>query len=364
MASEERIWLLISKAVSGEISPAELEEMEALFIAEPERRADYENICQLRLAGQDNISPTERRAMERGLDKFGEVYAENAFVERPLFNRELEPLQHRSHMRWMIAASVIALMGIGLFAVRFLSLEKPAAPQLLVAGYGKRIQSTLPDGSVMWLNSGSSVKYVDNTTTGKREVTLNGEAYFDVKHDAQHPFVVHAGKLNVVVLGTAFDVKAYTGDAYIETTLIRGKVEILNDARPGTSIVLYPNQTVRVNTEKNSVQKALIDSKQTAPDSVSIIQGKTSFKPAAPDESIDETAWVNNQLTFKREGFSDLALQLERWYNIKITFDNDKYASKQFTGKFKNQDIDEVMHALQLTQPFQYSINNDQIHIW
>ncbi|MDP9080211.1 MAG: DUF4974 domain-containing protein [Bacteroidota bacterium] len=362
MASEERIWLLISRALAGEISPAELREMESIFINEPERRADYENLKKIRLEVPES-STHERRAMERGLDKFDRIFAENEFTERSLFNHKLEPLPNRSYKGWMIAASIISLFVIGLFAVRFSLSNKVEPPQLIVADYGKRIQSTLPDGSVVWLNSGSSIKYAGYSQSGKREVTLNGEAYFDVKHDAEHPFIVHAGKLNVVVLGTAFNVKAYNSDAFIETTLIRGKVEILNDAKPGAGIVMYPNEKVRVNTEVNIVKKITIVNKQPVADSVGTANNG-AVKPAIPNNEIDETAWVSNYLTFKKEGFTELAGQLERWYNVKIIFDNDKYGEKQFTGRFKDQDINEVMRALQYTQPFHYKIIDNQIHIW
>lgn len=362
MASEERIWLLISKALAGEISAAELREMESIFMNEPERRADYENIKRLKLQVSES-SNEERRAMERGLDKFDHIFAENEFTERSLFNHRLEPLPNRNYKGWMIAASIVFLFVTGLFAVRYYRQDKTEPAQLIVADYGKRIQSTLPDGTVVWLNSGSSIKYAGYSQSGKREVTLNGEAYFDVKHDAKHPFIVHAGKLNVVVLGTAFNVKAYNSDAFIETTLIRGKVEILNEAKAGAGIVMYPNEKVRVNTEVNVVKKVTIVNKQPVPDSVAIA-GNGAFKPSAPDNEIEETAWVSDYLTFKKEDFAELAGQLERWYNVKIIFDNDKYVSKQFTGRFKDQNIDEVMRALRFTQPFHYKITNNQIHIW
>jgi len=91
----------------------------------------------------------------------------------------------------------------------------------------------------------------------------------------------------------------------------------------------------------------------------------TTADVVLPDEAIAETAWVNDKLTFKKENFGDLAKQLERWYNVEIVFDNDSYNSKEFTGTFKDQNIDEVMHALQLTgTSFHYNLKNNQIHIW
>jgi ferric-dicitrate binding protein FerR (iron transport regulator) len=86
--------------------------------------------------------------------------------------------------------------------------------------------------------------------------------------------------------------------------------------------------------------------------------------PDPADGTIQETSWVENKLVFRSEPFAQLALKLERWYNVKIRFDNEKYRMDELTGTFKDQRIDEVMHALQLTSDFHYKISGDTIHIW
>lgn len=368
MASEERKWLLISRAVSGEISHQDQEELEGIFRDERELRSDYENLKRLRLIPPGTLSTEERRAMERGLEKFDDSLSEErGFLSDNIFNsRQLQAMGHKSYKIWMVAASVfIALMASVCIFYHFKTSTHQLPQTELVTHYGKRVHTILPDGSVVWLNSGSSIKYDEKLiVNGKREIVLNGEAFFDVKHDAKHPFIVHAGKLNIVVLGTAFNVKAYSTDAFMETTLIRGKVEILNEARPGANIVLYPNEKVTVNTSQYAVKKIKLTVKRPARDSVALVPERTALLPQLPDEAIDETAWVSNKLTFKKEEFTALATQLERWYDVKITFDNNIYLSKQFTGTFKNQDINDVMRALQFTQPFHYAITNNQIHIW
>jgi transmembrane sensor len=366
MASEERIWLLISRAVSGDISPLDLEELESIFQDQPELRADYENLKRLQLIPPGILSTEERRAMERGIDKFNNSLSHEAsFMDTPIFTtHQLKPLNRKNNKVWFIAASIISLLMVSAYTFHYFKSIQSKQQQELVTQFGKRIRTILPDGSTVWLNAGSSVKYADNLVVdGKREVILNGEAYFDIKHDVKHPFIVHAGKLNIVVLGTAFNVKAYADEDYIETTLIRGKVEILNNAKPGSNIILYPNEKVSVSTNEYTIKKIQLDIKKPISDSVVVISDKIT-EPAIPDNAIIETGWVSDNLTFKKEDFTELAKQLERWYNVKIVFDNDAYLSKQFTGTFKNQDINEVMRALQLTQSFHYAITNNQIHIW
>jgi transmembrane sensor len=362
MAPEETIWQLIARAVSGEISPEEVEELEAIFIANPEYRTDYENIKSLSLDHEHLPVIDERRALERGLEKFDNNFANNNIADRLLFQTRLEPLKVRNFRKWYASAAIVAFFMVSpIIFYKLHSKTGQISSEVLVTHYGQRKKATLPDGSVVWLNAGSSIEYIQN---GKREVLLSGEAYFDVKHDAAHPFVVHAGKLNVVVLGTAFNIKAYKTEPYIETTLIRGKVEILNTVRPGVAIVLLPNQKVRVNMQTNADKKTVLLNKLSVKDSTADITDKKQFVAAVPDSSIVETAWVNNKLSFKNEDFESLTRQLDRWYAVTIMFDNNKYAGKHFTGTFKNQNIDEVMQALQLTESFHYSINNDQIHIW
>lgn len=367
MTSEERVWFLIACSVSGDISPEEANELELIFLLQPELRDDHDNIKRLKLDTPVAASIEERGALERGLKKLDySLTNEGRFIERHIFNHVPTPLNSRRITWWMVAASLLALTAGTILLKRFKTTQANPQQQLVETHYGKRIHTILPDGTTVWLNSGSTIKYAENLViNGKREVTLNGEAYFDVKHDTEHPFIVHAGKLNVVVLGTAFNIKAYQGDAYMETTLIRGKVEVLNNDKPGENVILYPNEKVTIGINAAVSIKTKLAVKNKLVDSLSTAIDQTTLLPQLPDAAITETAWVSNKLIFKKENFNDLARQLERWYNVEIKFDNDNYSAKQFTGAFKDEDIKEVMRDLQFTEPlFHYNIKNNQIHIW
>lgn len=362
MTAQDRSWLLIARAISGDINSDEQEELNLLLLADPELRVIFNNLSEMQISHPPHLSSEAKKAMERGLDKLDQsLSSEKRFLERYIFDHsKLQPIRNHNYKAWASAAAVAAMLICCFYIFRPSGTIKSADRQVIATHYGKRIHTILPDGSSVWLNSGSSVSYAANLLTGgKREVTLTGEAYFDVKHDSRHPFIVHAGKLQIVVLGTAFNVKAYKEDAFIETTLIRGKVEITNDAKPGRPIVLLPDQKVSINTAISTIKKTILAIKVTTKDSLAV-----SPEVKMPDEAIAETAWVNDKLTFKKEQFSELATQLERWYDVKIIFDNERYSTKQFTGTFRDQDINEVMRALQLTQPFHYAVNNNEIHIW
>ena len=363
MTAQDRSWLLIARAISGDINSDEQEELNLLLLADPELRAIFNNLSEMQISHPPHLSSEAKKAMERGLDKLDQsLSSEKRFLERYIFDHsKLQPIRTHNYKAWASVAAIAAML-VCCFYIFYPAGETKnlVAQQEIATHYGKRIHTVLPDGSSVWLNSGSSITYTRNLLiNGKREVNLTGEAYFDIKHDSSHPFIVRAGKLQIVVLGTAFNVKAYKEDAFIETTLIRGKVAITNDARPGRAIVLLPDQKVSINTTTTTIKKSILAIKVATKDSLAI-----SPEMKMPDEAITETAWVNDKLTFKKEQFSELATQLERWYDVRITFDNDKYLSKQFTGAFRDQDINEVMRALQLTQPFHYAVNNNEIHIW
>ncbi len=372
MESEERTWVLISRAVAGEISPQELEEMQSLFLLHPALRSEFEALEKIKISsGIATID--ERKAMERGLEKFdNDLRTKSNFNDLSFFNyATIEPLPKNTGKKWMIAASIISVLAISALGFYFIKTggisSEVSKQEVLYTQYGKRIHALLPDGSNVWLNSGSTISYSEKfNQQDKREVTLNGEAFFDVKHDVKHPFIVHAGKLSVVVLGTAFNVKAYSADSFVETTLIRGKVVIDNAAKPGANIVLYPNEKVIIQTGKAIANTGTTPEREqtSSKELMAFKYDKKAVVPEVSDGAIVETSWVSNRLIFKKENFTDLALQLERWYDVKIIFDNDKYQKTQFTGSFKDQDIKEVMKALKLIGSFHYTINDNLIHIW
>lgn len=363
MHSEERVWILISRAVSADITPAEMDELELILIQQPQLRADFEAIKRLGLSS-GTTSITERRALERRLEQLEETLnLEREPAEAPVLTL-FAGQKSKRNTSWIAAAALISLICMAALAWNYWH-RQPQKQQVLTAAYGKRIHTILPDGSKVWLNAGSTINYTANFgISGKREILLKGEAFFDVKHDAEHPFIVHTGKLNVVVLGTAFNVKAYPGDSVMETTLIRGKVVILNDIKPDTKIVLLPHEKVTIKTDN---ELAVTSNQGTASVKSAPVftYDKQAIVPENADDAIDETSWVNNKLVFKKENFAELAQHLERWYNVAIVFDNDKYVNKQFTGTFTDQDINEAMHALQMIGGFHYIItNSNQVHIY
>ncbi len=254
--------------------------------------------------------------------------------------------------RWAAAAAVLALVVGGALLYRGGKREvvvsnAPVHGKEIVTRYGTRSYQELPDGSKLWLNAGSKVTYAEVSAGGRRELTLTGEAFFDIKHDPEHPFIIHTGKLDVKVLGTSFNIKAYPNDSTIETTLINAKVEI--DWPGGVGIILRPHEKVVIPIREMQKTEAIVDRKMVAPD--------------PQYNTVIETSWVEDKLVFRNEAFSDVSKKLERWYNIHISFEDKRYLQDRLTAYFKDQPIKNVMDALQISLGFHYRIEGDTIHI-
>jgi ferric-dicitrate binding protein FerR (iron transport regulator) len=373
---QETVWILMSKRMAGEATAREAEELELLFLADPRLRQQFDFIRGLKEIPPEGLTEDEeKKIMEKALKKL-DLSAEGKYQGRisiPDINASSElPDKESVHFirsrRWIAAASMVAILLTGtLFYLRETTKktdQPPAKPKELATQYGFRSFITLPDGSEVWLNAGTKLQYADAFANGKRELTLTGEAYFDVKHDPQHPFIIHTGRLDVKVLGTAFNVKAYPGDSLMETTLIRGKVEIdfIHDLRP--KIILKPNEKVVIHTNNNEIRQEQAADRSTSTVSKASEYTLSEIVPDPADGSIAETCWMENKLVFRNEPFARLALKLERWYAVNIHFNNNKYKEDELTGTFRDQSIEDVMHALQLSSGFHYQITGKDIRIW
>lgn len=353
--------VLLAKYLAGELSPEENEELEWAVLANPALRVTLQVLQRMQEMPPGGSAAEEREMLERGMQR---ITRQPAVADQP---SAVIPHQDGGSVRrmpgrwWMAAAAVLVLGVAGSLLYRGQRHPMIAATTPVQTGHDKEITTRygtrnfleLPDGSKLWLNAGSRIKYAEAFAGGRRELTLEGEAFFDVKHDPDHPFIIHTGKLDVKVLGTSFNVKAYASDSTIETTLIKGKVEIDFPGNTQPGIVLRPNEKVVIlKKEAPAAHTAAehVDRRMVAPDPVY--------------RTLIETSWVEDKLAFRNESFSDVSKRLERWYNIHFSFENQRYLQDKLTGCFKDQPIKNVMDALQISFGFHYRIDGDTIRIW
>lgn len=244
---------------------------------------------------------------------------------------------------YLAAASVIfvaSLLGVLLSTndIEVRVLEELSLEQETTNG-GLR-HMVLSDGTEVWLNAGSSLKYPgDFTKKERREVYLEGEAFFDVYENRDKPFIVRTSGVSISVLGTTFNVKSYAKDHVVETTLVSGKVTISSDEVDSLSVTLQPNQQALFSKESRKIE----------------------LKDLHDTGSLTE--WRNGWMIFDDEPFSKIQQRLERWYNVTIHVEDPRSLLCTFSGKFKDKTLEEVLEIFSHTVPIRYHIDGTRVFI-
>jgi transmembrane sensor len=256
---------------------------------------------------------------------------------------------------WFRAAAVVVL-SLGLSWVwHAISVSRNAASQKIVYNeiivpVGEKSQIILSDGTHVWINSGSSLKYPVNFGQHSRDVSLQGEAYFDVKKHGNSTFTVNTHDARIVVLGTAFNVKSYPEDLKTQTTVVRGLVRVESHEKGIEPVLIRPNQMAVLNNANQAGMGKLSPIKKLN------VVNKVN--------TVVITSWKDQMLVFADETFEDIAVKMERWFNMKIRIDDNKLRQERYTGKFvHNETVYEVLEAIKLTTPIEYSVKNSEIVI-
>ncbi|NSL89751.1 FecR family protein [Chitinophaga solisilvae] len=306
----------------------------------------------------DSLAFTPERDV---LDNGPEEATEKQLIWEGITARRKQPrMKIFSLNTWMkrgAAAAVVFLLAAGSWV--YLRNSNPYQLQLATST-GKVQQLTLPDGSRVWLNASSELQY-NNWQPGKpREVMLKGEAFFEVAQRSSEPFIIHTHTVDIRVLGTSFNVKAYADDAHTETTLVEGKVAVTLKKENNRTVQLTPSQKLVV-YNKPAKATEIKPVHQRIHDTVSY-----SIQPVHPisgDSNLAEAAWRERRLVFFDQSFEDIAAALHRWYGVTVIFNEVTMKKARFTGNFRDEALPRVMMALQLSSPFNYYISNDTLMI-
>lgn len=252
-------------------------------------------------------------------------------------------------------AGAVAVMMLAVFAVQHYWVpEKNKPVRTFITSFGERKNVQLPDGSVVNLNVGSRIKIDGSFGLSARNVYLEGEAFFDVKHNEKIPFIVHTATMDIKALGTAFDVKAYGDDRITETSLIRGLVEVTLKEKDNQVLLLHPNQKVAWH---NSATRTINKIPGAAGNnSFSIPDGIPEKVRINDHGDIKEIAWKENKLVLEDDVFSDVAMLLERWYGVHIEFEDESIKGYRFSGVFEKEDLQTVLAFLKESRSFNFKI--------
>ncbi|NLR58686.1 DUF4974 domain-containing protein [Chitinophaga polysaccharea] len=263
------------------------------------------------------------------------------------------PVRTLAHRWWRIAAAVLVLVtAVGIWKY----YPRPARQLALDTDEGIRKQATLADGTEVWMNVGSHLRYPANMDKS-REVYLQGEAFFAVtKNDAQ-PFIIHTDDMQVQVLGTRFNVKAYTGDESLEATLVEGRIAIAHEEH---MLNLAAGEKLTLRKKTASFQQPPGSRVLDWGDRIAIVE---KMAVATDRDNTGELVWMDNKLAFKDKSFPELVRLMSRWYNRKIILTDTFPADYRFKGTFKKETVEEVLNALQITADFKYTVKGDSIFL-
>lgn len=208
----------------------------------------------------------------------------------------------------------------------------------VIAPKGEKAQLTLIDGTKVWLNSGSTLKYSTLFSAENRKVILEGEGFFEVVKDPSHPFIVMCDETEVLVHGTSFNISNYRNDLFIQLTLVTGKLSFYTKSI-GKPIALEPCQQLTYFRKT----------------------GTTSLQNINTDLY---TIWKENQLKFDNTPFIEVIKKMERWYDVDINLEPTLQNTENYTMTVKTESLREILEMLKLTTPFEYRIDKEKVYIY
>lgn len=265
---------------------------------------------------------------------------------------QLSPVKKMPVIKWWYAAVAAAvIVGIILINDNLHTSSNAIQQYAENSSAAQRKSLKLPDGSAVQLNSLSTLTVTEGFNGKSREVVLDGEAYFDVVHDPGKPFIIRTKSMNIKVLGTKLNVRAYKDDDESETALVEGSVEVTLIHDNNRKVVLVPNQKISYTGKTKA-----------SPDAVAKTGYRLGTMKKAAEKS-KEISWTDNQLIFNDDEFDRIARTLERWYDVSIILEDSALIEYRFTGSFEDKPLADVLDALKLSRQFSYRIISDTVYL-
>ncbi len=278
----------------------------------------------------------------------------NDRIDVPISASKVHQIVRSSRNRTLYSYAAVITFGLVAFTSWFLltpPIEESDAPVIVQQEYstnhlqehiipkGKRSRIILGDGTQVWINADSKLEYSNDFLEGPtRDVYLQGEAYFDVKSDESRPFIVHLAGVEIKVLGTSFNVKAYEGEPRIEATLVHGKISILGDS-------VYDNVTLAAN------QRAVF------------LKERKRLLVENNVETDTYTSWRKGVLIFDDQPLHEILPILERTFNVSIHTEEVNSLDCRFTAKIHNKSLQDVLELFRTSDTIGYSVVANDVYI-
>ena len=286
----------------------------------------------------DASSENERELLKEREFFDAMIFAGSA--EEDIAGKKVEPGVAKASLirSWMrdvlkVAAAVAITVACGLYFYISEKKELLAAMNTVTVPAGQRVNLKLSDGTTVWLNARSEMVYPAVFSGAKREIRLDGEGYFEVEHDKESPFVVHTQKCDIEVLGTKFNVEAYSDSEEFSTSLMEGSVKVTDNAALSTSVLLKPDQEVRFKDGRLLVSSI---------------------------GDYDHFRWREGLVCFNDVAFNELMKRFEKCYGISIVVENKSLVEYSCSGKFRISDgLDNALRILQRNAKYTFERNED-----
>ncbi|WPP51987.1 FecR family protein [Catalinimonas niigatensis] len=334
MMNNTDIYPLIGRVLAGEATQKDHHLLQEWLNASDENQAVYENLRQLwhQTRIRDQFSNADR------------VY------KKMLIKRDQSPVdedsnsqQHRGNIPWLKAGVAAALLIVGMLSFLFLQRNTPVATVEEKTAWimkenpaGQKSKILLSDGTIVWLNSESQIRYFFNDTI--RNIELEGEAYFEVAKDTVRPFIVTSGYLQTTALGTEFNVKNYAVDSIASIFLAEGRVKVEKIKENGSIEFLEPGWGISTSKDSERLEKFTGLSEQW-------------------------TGWKDGVLYFDDANLDEVITACERWYSVEMSIEGTPAKDWKFTAKFKNENLENVLESMCYGKDISYLIEDKYVKL-
>jgi len=331
VTSEKPDWDLIGKYLTGEATPAETEQVETWASKSEENREELEKTKQL-LENADLVYKLKQYDSAAAWQK---VAAQTVPVRRINFRKEIVAKIYR----YAAVILVAILLGVGGYYIANQNQASEIYSEILPPETLELQEHILPDGSVVTLNSNSKISFPKRFKGNVREVTITGEAFFDVKSNPEKPFVINAGEARVKVLGTSFNVSAYPEQEKVEIIVETGKVQVTRKTNTSTketsSLLLTPGEKGTFSEKSNKLEKNV-------------------------NADRNYLAWKTRNLVFEETPLNQVISHLKKVYRVDIQLTDKELNNLVLTAEFNKKPVDFILNVIQLTFDLELEEKNGQ----
>lgn len=361
--SEQKYKLLIYNYLFHKVTADEKEDLLHWLKQSEENRklfSDYERIFNLTTSVnlKSRFSYRKSEALKRLKSKIG---------LSPSDAKRLNIKKLKLYLQTAAAAILIFLLGASacLWISRNKTIQKLSiAKYQVIAPRGGKSEVVLPDGSKVWLNAGSNLRYGAGFGINNRDLFLEGEGYFSVIKNPSKPFIVNTSGLEIKAFGTSFNVKAYPEEKFVITTLVEGVVKIegkgLNLSLKPKEVVVLHKESFKIEPDGNKVTTSVPMSNKTDQDRLEIKEKISFSKPVKVKSDVNTsiyTSWKDNYWIIESESLKNIASILERKFDVTIRIETPELNQYTFTGTFYKETLEQILDILKLTAPLRYEIN-------